>query len=36
MSSEPQLDELLGRNYRHGFVTDIDSDTLPPGLRDRT
>ncbi len=33
MSSEPQaLDALLGKSYRHGFVTDIDSDTLPPGL----
>ena len=33
MSSEPQaLDALLGKCYRHGFVTDIDSDTLPPGL----
>jgi Fe-S cluster assembly protein SufB len=26
------LDTLLGQSYRHGFVTDIDSDTLPPGL----
>jgi Fe-S cluster assembly protein SufB len=37
MSSEPKaveanLDALLGKSYRHGFVTDIDSDTLPPGL----
>src|SRR5687767_1303515 len=37
MSSEPQsvennLDALIGKSYRHGFVTDIDSDTLPPGL----
>jgi Fe-S cluster assembly protein SufB len=33
MSSEPQaIDALLGQSYRHGFVTDIDSDTLPPGL----
>src|SRR6187401_1580960 len=31
MSSEP-IDALLGKSYRHGFVTDIDSDTLPPGL----
>ena len=28
----PELDELVGRKYRHGFVTDIDSDTVPPGL----
>jgi Fe-S cluster assembly protein SufB len=37
MSSEPKavetsLDALLGKTYRHGFVTEIDSDTLPPGL----
>ena len=37
MSSEPkavgnEIDTLLARSYRHGFVTDIDSDTLPPGL----
>jgi Fe-S cluster assembly protein SufB len=37
MSSEPKtvensVDALLGKSYRHGFVTDIDSDTLPPGL----
>ena len=37
MSSEPKkvendIDALLARSYRHGFVTDIDSDTLPPGL----
>jgi Fe-S cluster assembly protein SufB len=31
MSSEP-IDALLAKSYRHGFVTDIDSDTLPPGL----
>ena len=27
-----QLDALVGRKYQHGFVTDIASDTLPPGL----
>ena len=35
MSSDPrpnEIDSLLARSYRHGFVTDIDSDTLPPGL----
>jgi len=31
MSSDP-IDALLAKTYRHGFVTDIDSDTLPPGL----
>src|SRR5215510_3712643 len=32
MSSESNIDQLLAKSYRHGFVTDIDSDTLPPGL----
>src|SRR5581483_7910338 len=27
-----QLEGLLARGYRHGFVTDIDSDTVLPGL----
>ena len=26
------MDELLRGEYRHGFVTDIESDTVPPGL----
>ncbi len=33
MSTTPQdLEQLVGQKYRHGFVTDIESDTLPPGL----
>ena len=27
-----ELQSLIGRGYQHGFVTDIDSDTVPPGL----
>ena len=26
------LEALVGQKYRHGFVTDIESDTVPPGL----
>jgi Fe-S cluster assembly protein SufB len=26
------VEALLGQKYRHGFVTDIESDSLPPGL----
>ncbi|MBP9590495.1 MAG: Fe-S cluster assembly protein SufB [Steroidobacteraceae bacterium] len=26
------LEEIVGQKYRHGFVTDIESDTMPPGL----
>ncbi len=31
-SNQQELDSLVGRKYRHGFVTDIASDTVPPGL----
>ncbi|MGH8325988.1 MAG: Fe-S cluster assembly protein SufB, partial [Steroidobacteraceae bacterium] len=27
-----ELEQLVSRQYRHGFVTDIESDTVPPGL----
>jgi Fe-S cluster assembly protein SufB len=27
-----RLEALMGRGYQHGFVTDIESDTVPPGL----
>ena len=27
-----QLEELIARGYRHGFVTEIEADTVPPGL----
>jgi hypothetical protein len=27
-----ELDELVGREYKEGFVTDIEAETLPPGL----
>ena len=30
--SADQLESLMGRGYQHGFVTDIESDTVPPGL----
>jgi len=33
MSTTPtDLDALVAQKYQHGFVTDIESDTLPPGL----
>ena len=28
----PELDKLVGREYKEGFITDIESDTFPPGL----
>ena len=27
-----ELSELVGREYKEGFVTDIEAETLPPGL----
>src|SRR5512138_1588647 len=30
--TDPTLEALVGQKYRHGFVTDIESDTVPPGL----
>ena len=27
-----QVEELVQRGYEHGFYTDIDADTVPPGL----
>jgi Fe-S cluster assembly protein SufB len=30
--TERDLENLVDRQYRHGFVTDIESDTVPPGL----
>jgi Fe-S cluster assembly protein SufB len=32
VEQDPALEALLERKYQHGFVTDIESDTLPPGL----
>ncbi|HTR78268.1 MAG TPA: Fe-S cluster assembly protein SufB [Gemmatimonadaceae bacterium] len=29
------IDSLITREYQHGFVTDIEADTLPPGLDER-
>ncbi len=32
MNKPGSIEELVGQKYRHGFVTDIESDTVPPGL----
>ena len=35
MSSKPQdLQALIAQKYKHGFVTDIESDTVDPGLNE--
>jgi Fe-S cluster assembly protein SufB len=28
----PDINALISRSYKHGFITDIESDTVPPGL----
>ncbi len=28
----PELEEFIDKKYQYGFVTDIESETLPPGL----
>ena len=35
LADKPQdaaLEQALQRPYQHGFVTDIETDSLPPGL----
>ncbi len=32
MTETAEIEKLVGRGYKHGFVTDIESDSLPPGL----
>ncbi len=36
MDAQSSYDELVAGDYPHGFVTDIASDTLPPGLDEGT
>jgi FeS assembly protein SufB len=35
-SQNPELDEILAKDYKWGFSTDIESDSLPPGLNEDT
>jgi len=32
--TDKQLERLVGRKYEHGFVTEIEADTVPPGLNE--
>jgi Fe-S cluster assembly protein SufB len=32
----PVVEDFVGRGYRHGFVTDIESESAPPGLDEST
>ena len=33
-ATNTEVDKLISQEYKHGFVTDIESDTLPPGLNE--
>jgi Fe-S cluster assembly protein SufB len=35
-STQETVDELVQTGYEHGFVTEIESDTVPPGLSEAT
>ncbi|MEO1574124.1 MAG: Fe-S cluster assembly protein SufB, partial [Pseudomonadota bacterium] len=30
--AQDDVEKFVDRKYEHGFVTDIESETLPPGL----
>ena len=32
MAAESEVKQLVDRGYEHGFVTDIETETVPPGL----
>ncbi len=33
-TGQQDVEQLVARKYQHGFVTDIESDTVPPGLNE--
>ena len=33
-STAKQMDDLVSRGYQHGFVTEIETDVIPPGLNE--
>jgi len=35
-TATPSIEELAQRQYKYGFITDIEADTLPPGLNEET
>ena len=34
IEDEKSFDELTDKEYKYGFVTDIESESLPPGLNE--
>ena len=35
-STVKQMDALVGKGYEHGFVTEIETEVIPPGLSEET
>ena len=35
-STQKTMDDLVTSTYQHGFITQIESDTVPPGLNEET
>lgn len=35
-ATDPLLNGVIGNEYRHGFVTELENDSLPRGLTDKT
>ena len=35
-TEQKTIEEIANKDYKYGFVTDIDSDTLPIGLNENT
>jgi Fe-S cluster assembly protein SufB len=33
-TQEKEIEALVNRRYKHGFITDIEADSLPPGLNE--
>jgi len=33
-TNEQDIEQLVARKYKHGFFTDIEADTVPPGLNE--
>ena len=33
-ANKKEINSLIESRYKHGFVTDIESDSLPPGLNE--
>jgi len=32
MKANREIQRLVNQEYQHGFVTDVETDTVPPGL----